>query len=163
MLNPVPFNGQVYSSNLEVATSCSLGTPKLVCLKLVYWCQKQPVLTPATYNMVFFEKLEKVLMGVHNASPIILNKNLCKMFSNNLSNYSSSNAEDNTNDKWGITYLPCLNKIEWWKQKLFLIAIYSMQDWTAPMRHGVTRKRSTTRLLHIGNLFRKNLQLKDNC
>ena len=119
MLNPLPFNGQVYSSNLEVATSCSLGTPKLVCLKLVYWCQKQPVLTPATYNMVFFEKLEKVLMGVHNASPIILNKNLCKMFSNNLPNYSSSNAEDNTNDKWGITYLTCLNKIEWWKQKLF--------------------------------------------
>ena len=29
--------------------------------------------------------------------------------------------------------------------------------------HGVTRKRSTNRLRHTGNLFRKNLQLKDAC
>ena len=29
--------------------------------------------------------------------------------------------------------------------------------------HGVRRKRSTKRLQHIGNLFRKNLQLKDVC
>ena len=28
------------------------------------------------------------------------------------------------------------------------------------MRHGITRKRSTKRLQHTGNLFRKNLQLK---
>ena len=32
---------------------------------------------------------------------------------------------------------------------------------TATTRHGVTRKRSTKRLQHIGNLFRQNLQLKD--
>ena len=36
-----------------------------------------------------------------------------------------------------------------------------MQDFTAIMKHGVTRKRSTKRLKHIGNLFRKNLYLKD--
>ena len=30
-------------------------------------------------------------------------------------------------------------------------------------RHGVTRKRSTKRLNHTGNLFRKKLQLKDVC
>ena len=29
------------------------------------------------------------------------------------------------------------------------------------MRHGVTRKRGTRKLQHTGNLFRKNLQLKD--
>ena len=45
----------------------------------------------------------------------------------------------------------------------FLIGIHSMQGWTATMRHGVTRKRSTKRLKHTGNLFRKNLQLKDVC
>ena len=33
-----------------------------------------------------------------------------------------------------------------------------MQDWTATTRHGVTRKRSTKRLKHTGNLFTKNLQ-----
>ena len=45
----------------------------------------------------------------------------------------------------------------------FLIGIHSMQSRTAPMRHGVTTKRSTKRLHHTGNLFRKNLQLKDVC
>ena len=38
-----------------------------------------------------------------------------------------------------------------------------MQDWTATTRHEVTRKRSTKRLEHTENLFRKNLQLKDVC
>ena len=39
-----------------------------------------------------------------------------------------------------------------------------MQDWTATTKHGVTKKRSTTkRLKHTGKLFRKNLQLKDAC
>ena len=36
-----------------------------------------------------------------------------------------------------------------------------MQGWTATTRDRVTRKRSTKRLQHTGNLFRKNLQLKD--
>ena len=36
--------------------------------------------------------------------------------------------------------------------------IHSMLGWTAT-RSGVTRKRSTKRLTHTGNLFRKNLQL----
>ena len=45
----------------------------------------------------------------------------------------------------------------------FLIGIHSMQGWTATTRYGVTRKRSTKRLQHTGNLFRKNLQLKDAC
>ena len=45
----------------------------------------------------------------------------------------------------------------------FLIGIHSMQGWTATKRHGVTRKRSTKRLEHTGNMFRKDLQLKDVC
>ena len=45
----------------------------------------------------------------------------------------------------------------------FLIEIHSMQGRTTTRRHGVTRKRSTKRLKHTGNLFRKNLQLKDVC
>ena len=44
----------------------------------------------------------------------------------------------------------------------FLIGIHFMQGWTVTgtMRHGVTRKRSTKRVKHTGNLFRKNLLLK---
>ena len=38
-----------------------------------------------------------------------------------------------------------------------------MQGLTATTRHGVTRKRSTKRLKHTGNLFRKNLQLIGVC
>ena len=45
----------------------------------------------------------------------------------------------------------------------FLIGLDSMQGWTATTRHGVTRKGSTKRLKDTGNLFRKNLQLKDTC
>ena len=36
-----------------------------------------------------------------------------------------------------------------------------MQDRTATTRHGIVRKRNAKRLRHIGNLSRKNLQLKD--
>ena len=39
----------------------------------------------------------------------------------------------------------------------------SMQGGTATARHGVTRKRSTKRLKHTQNLFRKNLQLIGVC
>ena len=35
-----------------------------------------------------------------------------------------------------------------------------MQGWTATRRHPVTRKRSSKRLKHAENLFRKKLQLK---
>ena len=49
------------------------------------------------------------------------------------------------------------------EKKIFLIVIHSMQGWTATTRHVVTRKRNTKRLRHIGNLFRKNLHLKDVC
>ena len=38
-----------------------------------------------------------------------------------------------------------------------------MQGSTVTTRHGVTRKRSTKRLKHTGNLFRKNLELKVVC
>ena len=44
----------------------------------------------------------------------------------------------------------------------FLIGIHSMQAWAATTRHGVTKKGSTKRLDHTGNLFRKNLQLSVN-
>ena len=42
-----------------------------------------------------------------------------------------------------------------------LIGIHSMQDWTATVRHGVTRKEAQKRLQDTKNLFRKNPQLKD--
>ena len=45
----------------------------------------------------------------------------------------------------------------------FLIGIHTMQGWAATTRHKVTRKRSTKKLEHTGNQFRKNLQLKDVC
>ena len=45
----------------------------------------------------------------------------------------------------------------------FLIGIHFMQGRTATTRHAVTRKRSTKILKPTGNLFRKNLQLKDVC
>ena len=51
-----------------------------------------------------------------------------------------------------------------WIQKsdfFFLIGIHSMQGWTATTWHGVTRKGNTKRLRQKGNLFRKNLQLKN--
>ena len=43
---------------------------------------------------------------------------------------------------------------------LFLIRIHSMQGWTATTRHWLTRKRSTKRLKHTGNLFRKEPTVK---
>ena len=49
------------------------------------------------------------------------------------------------------------------KSSFFSIGIHSMQAWTATTMYRVTRKRSTKRLQHIENLFRKNLQLKDVC
>ena len=51
----------------------------------------------------------------------------------------------------------------WVKQFFLKIGIHFRQGWTASMRHGVTRKRSTNWLQHTGNLFRKNLQLKGVC
>ena len=41
--------------------------------------------------------------------------------------------------------------------------IHSMPGWTATTRHGVTRKRSTKRLKHTGNLFRKNIEFIGVC
>ena len=40
-----------------------------------------------------------------------------------------------------------------------LVGIHSMQGLTATTRHGVTRTRSTKRLKHTGNLFRKKPHL----
>ena len=45
----------------------------------------------------------------------------------------------------------------------FLIAIHNMQSLTATTGHGGTRKRTTKRLKHTGNLFSKNLQLIGVC
>ena len=42
---------------------------------------------------------------------------------------------------------------------IFLIGIHSMQGSTATTRHGITRNRSTKRLEHTENIFRKNMQL----
>ena len=48
-------------------------------------------------------------------------------------------------------------------KEFFLIWIHFMQVRPATMRHEFTRKRSTKKIKHTGNLFRKNLQLKDVC
>ena len=45
----------------------------------------------------------------------------------------------------------------------FLIGTHSMQGWTATKKHEGTKKRSTKRLKHTGNLSRKNLQLIGVC
>ena len=47
--------------------------------------------------------------------------------------------------------------------KTFLLIGIHSQGYTAPTRHGVTRKRSAKRLEHTGNLVTKNLWLKDIC
>ena len=53
---------------------------------------------------------------------------------------------------------------KWEDSRIFyLTGIYYMQGWTATTWGGVTRKRNTKRLRQTGNLFRKNLQLKDVC
>ena len=54
--------------------------------------------------------------------------------------------------------VPCIIRF----LSLFLIEIHSIHRWTATTRW-VTRKRTTKRLKHTGNLFRKNLQLKGVC
>ena len=45
----------------------------------------------------------------------------------------------------------------------FKLGIHFMQGWRATTRHEVTRKRNAKKLSHTGNIFRKNLQLKDIC
>ena len=55
---------------------------------------------------------------------------------------------------------PVLNKILY----LVVFSLYFFFNWDSlHARHGVTTKRSTNRLEHTGNLFRKNFQLKDVC
>ena len=49
------------------------------------------------------------------------------------------------------------------RHTFFLIGIHSMQGLRANTGHGVSRKGNSKRLRHTGNLFRKNLQLKDAC
>ena len=50
-----------------------------------------------------------------------------------------------------------------YSMKFFLKNWHPLSQWTATTGHGVTRKRSTKRLQYTGNLFRRNLQLKDLC
>ena len=60
---------------------------------------------------------------------------------------------------WLIRALfPC--KLPKWNT-FFLIGIHSMHGWAATAGHRVARKRSTKRLKHAENLFRKELQLTD--
>ena len=67
-----------------------------------------------------------------------------------MKNETPSSDSQNNNDKKN-------------KRNLFLIGIYSMEDGNATTRHEVTRKRSTKRLKHTGNLFTRNLQLIGVC
>ena len=73
-----------------------------------------------------------------------------------------------------IKHLICGNKLAselksnlWgtvdWDRKCFLVGVHSMQGLPDTTKNGVTRKRSSKRLKHTGNLFRKNLQLNDVC
>ena len=68
--------------------------------------------------------------------------------------------------RWGIFPVqktPKCNRVSNIARNFFLIGIHSIQGWRATTRHRVTRKRSTKKLKHTGNLFKKNLQLKDVC
>ena len=73
------------------------------------------------------------------------------------------NEYNTNNKKHKLTCLPKGQTSFFCFLFFYLIEIHSMQGWTAATRHGVTRKRSTKRLNQTGNLFRKNLQLKDIC
>ena len=65
-------------------------------------------------------------------------------------------------DLWNFRNQNCVNAWIYFSLFFFLIGIHSMQDWTATAKHGVTTKRSTKRLKHTGNLFRKNLVVKEH-
>ena len=58
------------------------------------------------------------------------------------------------------TYGAILSTKNLFLENYFSIVIHSVKSWTVTTRHGVTRKKSTKRLNHTGNLFKKNLQLK---
>ena len=62
-----------------------------------------------------------------------------------------------------ILHLKLIKLVHDSQKNFFLIGIYPMQGLTATTRHGVTRKKAQKRFQDIGNLFRKNLQLKDVC
>ena len=66
-------------------------------------------------------------------------------------------------DKSQFFYQELFHIVNTYVPYFFLIGINSIQGWTAITTHEVTRKRSTKRLEHTGNQFRKNLQLKDHC
>ena len=71
---------------------------------------------------------------------------------------SNPSGSKDLNDPYTIKF-----HLSLWKDSFslfFKIGIHSRKGWT---RHGVARKRSTKRLKHTGNMFRKNLQLKDVC
>ena len=76
-----------------------------------------------------------------------------------LSNVDLGNSKDNVDQNLNslTAHLVSIH------HTLVLIGIHCMQGSTATTRHGVARKRNTERLRHAGNLFRKNLQLKDVC
>ena len=58
----------------------------------------------------------------------------------------------------------CESFLESKSTNIFLkIEIHSMQVWTASTKYGVTRKRSSKRVKHTENLFRKNIQVKSVC
>ena len=109
----------------------------------------------AKHNCVCSYKVEITLLSIVNftSNPVLrLHKEGVKKV------YQSSRISENQN-----FYLGANNGGTSRRCTFFLIGIHSMQGRTATTRHGVTRKKSTKRLKHTGNLFRKNLQLIGVC
>ena len=67
------------------------------------------------------------------------------------------------NPKNALYYIIKLGQVIHRQYKIFWTGVHSMQGWTGATKHRVTRKRSTKRLKHTGNLFRKNLPLIGVC
>ena len=86
----------------------------------------------------------------------MVNREISKNYSNYLFNRATASASNVLLSAGAIIFVL-------YSKDFFLIGIHSMQGWAATTKHEVTRKRNTKRLRHTGNLFRKNIQLKDVC
>ena len=106
------------------------------------------------WNVQFCTGISSIFFSFKYLSPTFLSYVTTQFF--------IKNQDSPIRKSWDIKIIPLHASV------LFLIfrggiGIHSIQGWTATTRHGVTRKRSTKRLQHTGNLFIKNLLLKGVC
>ena len=104
------------------------------------------------------------VLSLDNVDTVTNPYDIANTFNNYFASIAETTKKKKNSHKHFSDYLSNENSSTIFLQLLFfLIGIHSMQGWTTTTRHGVTRKESTKRLKHTGNLFRKNLQLKDIC